>query len=132
MSGTGLRKQRWDGWRRLATAGAGAGFTLEQANEVGHFVERSDVLAYADAVHSIIQGWLCRLNDEDLDTVPDMQAHMAPYPAYQQPVFRAVIADLLGQPIWKLLNGPCYGHMLGHLEELDVLKQVKRAGTSKV
>src|SRR5260370_804108 len=85
-------------------------------------------LAYADTVHSTIQSWLSTLSDDDLDTVPDMEAHMASYTAYQHPGFRAEIADLLGQPIWRLLIGPCSGHLREHLGELDVLKQVMRGG----
>jgi hypothetical protein len=99
---------------------------------VGHLVSRADVLTYADTVHSVIQSWLSGLSDDDLDTVPDMEAHLASYPAYQHPGFRAVIADLFGQPIWRLLSEPCSGHMREHLGELDVLKQVMRAGMSQV
>jgi DinB superfamily len=126
-----IADERWSGWKGL-TAGAGAGFTLEQANEVGRSISRADVLAYADTVHSVIQSWLSRLSDDDLDTIPEMEAHMASYPAYQQPGFRAVIADLLGQPIWRLLIEPCSGHMREHLGELVVLKQVMRRGKSQV
>jgi len=124
--------ERWVGWRGLAMAGVGAGITLEQANEVGRSISRADVLAYADTVHSVIQSWLSTLSDDDLDTVPEMEAHMASYPAYQQPGFRAEIADLFGQPIWRLLSGPCSSHMREHLGELEVLKQVIRAGMSRV
>jgi DinB superfamily len=124
--------ERWAGWSGLAQAGIGAGITFEQANEVGRSVSRADVLAYADNVHSAIQSWLSSLSDDDLDTVPEMEAHMASYRAYQHPGFRAEIADLLGQPIWRLLSGPCSGHMREHLGELDVLKQVMRGGMSQV
>jgi hypothetical protein len=127
-----IADERWAGWRGLAAAGVGAGITLEQANEVGRSVSRANVLIYADTVHSVIQSWLSRLSDDDLDTVPEMEAHMASYPAYQHPDFRAEIADLLGQPIWRLLSGPCSGHMREHLGELDVLKQVMRGGMSQV
>ena len=124
--------ERWAGWSGLAMAGVGAGITLEQANEVGHLVSRADVLTYADTVHSVIQSWLSSLSDDDLDMVPEMEAHMAAYPAYQHPGFRAVIADLVGQPIWRLLSEPCSGHTREHLGELDVLKQVMRGGMRQV
>ena len=127
-----IADERWAGWRGPAMAGAGAGFTLEQANEVGRLVSRADVLTYADTVHSVIQSWLSTLSDDDLDTVPDMEAHMATYPAYQHSGFRAEIADLLGQPIWKLLSGPCSGHMREHLGELNVLKRTLRRSVRQV
>lgn len=69
--------ERWAGWSRLAMAGIGAGITLEQANEVGRSISQADVLTYADFVHSAIQSWLSSLSNDDLDTVPDMEAHMA-------------------------------------------------------
>ena len=125
-----ITSERWASWSGLAMAGIGAGITLEQANEVGRSISRADGLAYADTVHSTIQSWLSTLSDDDLDTVPDMEAHMASYTAYQHPGFRAEIADLLGQPIWRLLIGPCSGHLREHLGELDVLKQVMRGGMS--
>jgi hypothetical protein len=124
--------ERWACWSGLAMAGIGAGITLEQTNEVGRSISRADVLTYADTVHSAIQSWLSSLSDDDLDTVPEMEAHMASYTVYQHPGFRAEIADLLGQPIWRLLSGPCSGHMREHLGELDVLKQVMRGGMSQV
>jgi DinB family protein len=119
--------ERWTGWSGPDMAGIGAGFTLEQANKAGRSISRADVLAYADSVHSAIQSWLSSLRNDDLDTIPNMEAHMASYTAYQHPGFRAEIADLLGQPMWRLLSGPCSGHMREHLGELDVLKQVMRA-----
>lgn len=127
-----IADERWAGWRALATAGVGAGITLEQANEVGRSVSLADVLTYADTVHSVIQSWLSSLSNDDLDTVPEMEAHMASYPSYQHPGFRAEISDLLGQPIWRLLSGPCSGHMREHLGELDVLKQVIRRSVWQV
>ena len=127
-----IADERWAGWSRLALAGIGAGIPLEQANEVGSLVSRTDVLAYADTIHSTIQSWLRRLSDNDLDTVPEMEAHMAAYPAYQHPGFRAEIADLLGQPIWRLLSGPCSGHLHEHLGELNLLKQILRGRVGQV
>ena len=124
--------EHWAGWSKLAHAGMGAGITLEQADEVGHLISRADVLAYADIVHSVIQSWLSTLSDDDLDTIPDMEAHLSAYPAYQRPGFRAEIADLLGQPIWRLLSGPCNGHMREHIGELDVLKQILRRSVRQV
>ena len=124
--------ERWAGWSGPSLAGIGVGLTIEQAGEVACLVSRTDVLTYADAVHSTIQRWLSGLSDGDLDTVPEMEAHMASYKAYQHPGFRAEIADLLGKPIWRLLSGPCSGHMREHLGELDVLKHVMREGMGQV
>jgi DinB superfamily len=126
-----IADERWAGWYGLAMAGVGVGLPLEQANGVAHLVSRADVLAYADTVHATIQNWLRTLSDEDLDTVPEMEAHMAAYPAYQQPGFRVEIADLFGQPIWVLLSGPCIGHMREHLGELEILKQAICRGVSQ-
>jgi hypothetical protein len=124
--------ERWAGWSGLALAGIGAGLPLEQANEIARLVSRTNVLASADTVHSTIQSWLRRLSDDDLDTVPEMEAHMAAYPAYQHLGFRAEIADLLGLPIWRLLSGPCSGHLREHLGELNLLKQILHGSVGHV
>lgn len=118
--------ERWAGWGGLAQTGMGAGMSREQANLVAHQVTRTDVLAYADAVHSTIMDWLSSLTDDDLDTIPDLEAHMAPHPAYQLPGFREEIDGLINQPIWRLLSGPCFGHVREHVGEIELLKQVLR------
>src|SRR5260370_20876628 len=56
-----IADERWSGWSGL-TAGAGAGFTLEQANEGGPLVSPADVLGYAASVHSTIPTCLSRLS----------------------------------------------------------------------
>lgn len=124
--------ERWTGWSGLALAGVGIGIPLEQANEIARLVSRADVLAYADTVHSTIQSWLSRLSDGDLDTVPEMEAHIAAYPAYQQPGFRAEIADMLDLPIWRLLSGACSRHLREHLGELHKLKQILRGRVGQI
>ncbi|HEX7737224.1 MAG TPA: DinB family protein [Ktedonobacteraceae bacterium] len=126
-----IADERWAGWSGLAHAGIGAGISLNQAKEIAHLASRTDVLAYADTVHSTIGNWLSRLSDDDLDTVPEMEAHMATYSAYQQPDFRAEIAGLFGQPIWRLLSGPCSGHQREHLGELNLLKQILRGSLGR-
>ncbi len=127
-----ITDKRWTSWNELAYAGIGAGISLEQANKIAHMATRTDVLAYSDAVQSTIQSWLGQLSDDDLDTVPEMEAHMAAYPAYQHPGFRAEISGLLGQPIWRLLSGPCSGHMREHLGELNLLKQILRESVERI
>src|SRR2546423_827858 len=109
-----------------------AGLSLEEANAIPHPVSRSEVLSYADAVHSTITNWLKQLSDGDLDMVPEMKAHMAVYPAYQLPGFRAETDDLLGLLVWRLLNSPCSGHMREHLGELQILKQILRESVKQV
>jgi hypothetical protein len=127
-----IADERWAGWSELQMAGFGAGIPLEQANEIAHLVSRTDVLAYADTVHSIIQNWLSCLSDDELGTIPEMEAHMAAYLAYQLPGSREETDDLLGQPIWRLLSGPCIGHLRGHLGELDTLKQILRGSVGQI
>ena len=127
-----IANERWAGWNELALAGIGAGISLKQANEIAHQVSQHDVLAYADTVHFTIQSWLSHLSDDDLETRPEIEAHMSAYPAYQRSNFRAEIADLLGQPIWRLLSGPCSGHLREHLGEMNLLKQIMRESVGRI
>jgi DinB family protein len=118
---------QWNGRGCLQTPGIGAGFTREEADEIAGGVAGADVLAYADAVHQTISGWLSTLRDDDLDAIPDMVAHQALYPEYQRPSFREEVDDMAGMPVWRFLLGPCIGHSRGHLGELEILKQASRA-----
>jgi hypothetical protein len=117
---------QWQGRGGLQTPGIGAGFTPEEADELAGGVTRDDVLAYADAVHQTVVEWLSTLHDDDLDAVPAMMAHQAAYPEYQRPGFRAEVDDPAGMPVWRFLIGPCFGHLRGHLGELETLKQALR------
>lgn len=117
---------RWHGRGSLQTPGIGAGFTPEEADETAAGVNPVDVLAYADAVHQNILDWLSTLSDDDLDTVPDMAAHEAAYLEYQRPGFRAEVGHLVATPVWRLLLGPCTGHVRSHLGEMEFLKQALR------
>jgi len=125
-----LTEGRWQGRGHLQTPGIEAGFTPEEADELAHGVAQADTLAYADAVHQTSMAWLRTLTDEDLDTVPDLRAHQAPWAAYQHAGFLAEVAHLVGMPTWRILLGPCSGHLRSHLGELEVLKQALRARTS--
>jgi hypothetical protein len=127
-----IADERWAGWNGLALAGIGAGLPLEQANEIARQVSRQDVLAYADTVHFTIQSWLWHLSDDDLETIPEIEAHMSAYPAYQRSSFRAEIADLFSQPIWRFLSGPCSGHLREHLGEMNLLKQIVRGNVEQM
>lgn len=122
-----ITEGRWQGRNHLQTPGIGAGFTPDEADVIAHGVVQADALAYADAVHQTSTDWLRTLTDDDLDTVPDMLAHQAPFAEYQQPDFLAEVRHLVGTPTWRFLLGPCSGHLRSHLGELEILKQALRA-----
>ena len=119
--------QRWQNHGGLTTPGIGAGFTRAEADEVAMTVSRQDCLAYGNAVHEAICSWLPTLGDSDLDATPDMMTHQAAYPEYQRPGFLDEITDLIGKPAWRILLGPCTGHIRQHLGELDLLQQLVRS-----
>jgi hypothetical protein len=118
---------RWHGRGRLRTPGIGAGFTPEEVAQLASGLVLADVLDYADAVHHTTLDWLSALRDDDLDTIPAMEAHEAAYPEYQRPAFRAEVAGLEGKPVWRFVAGPCVGHTREHLGEVGILKQALRA-----
>lgn len=117
---------RWQGRGPLQTPGMGAGFTPEEADELAHGLDRADVLDYADAVHQSCAAWLRTLTDDDLDTITDMPGRQTAYPEYQRPEFLAEVQHLIAVPTWRILLGPCIGHVRSHLGELEVIKQALR------
>ncbi len=95
--------------------GAGLGITLEEADQMALCVQPAEALAYADVVLREILNWLATLTDDDLEYIPHARKHLAPYPEYQTAGHHAETDDLLDLPIWRLLSGPCIGHVRGHL-----------------
>jgi hypothetical protein len=127
-----------DRWRHspLAVPGMGTGFTSHEADRVAVAVERDILLAYADAVHEDITGWLRTQGDSLLDEIPDAEAHDAPHPEYQTAGFRAEMSsgpehdDAVGRkgglPAWVYLTSVAVTHLHRHLGEVDLLKDVLR------
>ncbi len=123
-----VQDARWAHWSPLQPLGAGLGITLDEADRIAQCVQPAQVLAYADMVLREILNWLAMLTDEDLEYIPNARSHLAPYPEYRTIGHHAETDDLLDQPIWRLLSGPCIGHVRGHLGELALLKARLRAG----
>jgi hypothetical protein len=123
-----IQGERWAHWGQLNPLGAGLGITLEEADLIARCVEPAEVLAYADVVLREILNWLTTLTEDDLEYIPDARKYLAPYPEYQTVGHHAETDDLLDLPIWRLLSGPCIGHVRGHLGELAFLKARLRAG----
>ncbi len=118
---------RWITAAGLATPGTGAGFTDEEVDALIRVISRDDVLAYANAVHAEISGWLPHLRESDLDLVPNMRMHLAPHAAYQRQSYQEAINGLYNQPMWRLLAGVGIGHTRSHIGEIATLKAVMRA-----
>jgi hypothetical protein len=111
----------------LATAGIGTAFSLAQADQLAHTVSRTDIIAYAGAVHSTILSWLSLLTDDDLDATPPFAAHYqrASHPD-RDPILEQGTIAMAGRPIWQLLVGPCLDHARDHLAEVDLFKRLLR------
>ena len=122
-----VHDERWAHWHDLQPLGAGLGIPLEEADRIARCVQPAEVLAYADVVLREILSWLATLTDDDLEYIPPARQHLAPYPEYQTAGHHAETDELLDLPIWRLLSGPCIGHVRGHLGELALLKAQLRA-----
>ena len=69
------------------------------------------------------------LDDEALDSRPDVSAHLARYPVYLDPAMRAEVPWMFEQPpVWRCLAS-AIGHAHDHLAQLDLLKQQMRLRT---
>jgi uncharacterized damage-inducible protein DinB len=134
-----IKVEPWS-WSLLAHSGMGTGFDATEAHEVAHEVELKPLLAYADAVHRDTVDWLGSLSEADLDAIPDVTAHDAPYAEYQTPGFRAemdsgpehddAVAGKGGLPVWIFLTSVALTHLHRHLGEVDLIKDVLRKASS--
>lgn len=116
---------RWSGRLGARNApGLGVGLSTERADALGRALRRQDVVAYADAVHDSLLSWLGSVGERALEAIPDVNAHIAQYPEYQEPALRETAPWLFeGVPAWHFLTRSCIGHALGHLTTVDILKQ---------
>jgi len=117
---------RWSGLGGPRSSGIGICIALAEADRIARSVARSDVIAYADAVHQAVCAWLSAVGDDDLDTIPDVAAHLAPYAAYREPAFQAEVAGMIGHPVAEWIISPCVEHLRDHLSEANLLKMVLR------
>ena len=117
---------RWAKWHALQPLGIGVGITLSESDKIASSVQRADVLAYADEVHQALIAWLARIDEGDLDRVPNTQAYLTAFPEYQTPGYLEEINNLFGLPVWGLLIRPCMGHIHRHCGELEITKDILR------
>jgi len=130
-----IKLEPWS-WSILAHPGIGTGFTADEAQEVAREVDLKPLLAYADAVHQEVVGWLDSITEADLDAIPNVTAHDAPYPEYQTSGFQAemdsgpehddAVADKGGLPVWIFLTSVAVTHLHRHLGEVDLIKDMLR------
>ena len=130
-----IKLEPWS-WSILAHPGIGTGFTADEAEEVAREVDLKPLLAYADAVHQEVVGWLDSITEADLDAIPNVTAHDAPYPEYQTSGFQAemdsgpehddAVADKGGLPVWIFLTSVAVTHLHRHLGEVDLIKDMLR------
>jgi hypothetical protein len=121
----------WSDWKPLKHLGYGVGVSLNEADEIASTVKVPDVLKYADEVHHEITTWLQRLDERDLDQMPEISKHLSPYPEYQTEGLRREAGDLFEQPTWPHLLYPCIGHIQRHLGELEIIKTIIRTNDER-
>jgi hypothetical protein len=122
-----VHEQRWRDKGTLATRGIGVGLTHEQADALAHGLKRDDIIAYADAVHAEVLAWLSSIDDDALDSHPDVLAHYAAFPEYQTPEMRDATPWAFAEPpLWRCLIGPPLAHVRDHLAEIELLRQQLR------
>lgn len=122
-----IDEAHWQGRGALATHGIGVGLTETQADELAHHLALADILAYADATHAAIIGWLGEQTDDALEQQPDVPTHLARYPVYLEPAMREEVPWMFQRPpVWRCL-APANGHVRDHLAEMDLLKRRSRA-----
>ncbi len=124
----------------LAVPGIGTGFELDEAARVAARFELHDLLEYVDAVHRDTVAWLHTVDEDFLDSIPDVAAHDARHAAYQTPGFRAEMDsgpehdDAMGRsgglPVWIFLTSVSVTHLHRHLGELDLVKDFLRRPVS--
>jgi len=125
-----VRSAPWSGMPGISTPGIGTGFAYEEARELAERLDKAQLLRYADAVSAATIDWVRTLDERDLDSIPDVSAHDAPFAEYQTPGFQAemdsgpehdaAVGKSGGQPVWLYLTSVCVTHLHRHLGEIDM------------
>jgi hypothetical protein len=125
-----VRSAPWSAMPGISTPGIGTGFDREQARALAGRLDVSQLMRYADAVSAAAIGWVQTLDERDLDSIPDVAAHDAPFAEYQTPGFQAemdsgpehdeAVGKSGGQPVWLYLTSVCVTHLHRHLGEIDL------------
>ena len=119
-----MTEPRWKGrLGNLATVGVGVGLSQADADALGRMLPRQDVLDYGDEVLSRILSWLSNIDESALEEIPDVTAHVAPYPVYHEERGTLAPWTFEGVPAWQFLTRACIGHAFGHLTTIDILKE---------
>jgi hypothetical protein len=122
-----LYRPEWSHWAALRPLGIGVGIAGPEADGVAAATTRDDVMAYEEAVFRAIARWLHSICDDELEAIPDVARHLAPFPHYQTPSYLAETEGLRGRPVWDMLMRPCIGHIHRHLGELELAKSLVRS-----
>ena len=110
-------------WARVEI---GTGYTAEEADDLAALVVPAEVLAYADALRSVVSQWLRAIPDEELQAPGRLREHASKEPGYNTPAVLDALAPFEGQPAWLALTIACFAHGWAHLEEIRVLAGVGR------
>ena len=125
-----VRSAPWNEMPGLSTPGIGTGFDHEAACALAARLRLPQLLSYADAVNAAAIAWVLTLDERELDSIPDVAAHDAPFAEYQTAGFQAemdsgpehdeAVGKSGGQPVWLYLTSVCVTHMHRHLGEIDL------------
>lgn len=103
------------------------GMSLEDADGIAAATSPAAVLAYADAVRAAAGVLLDGLTDADLDAVADTRTHGTRLPQHQAAGYLEEVDDMYDMPAWRVLAGPCFGHVRDHAGELRTALAILRA-----
>jgi hypothetical protein len=120
----------WSAIAGISTPGIGTGFAYSEARELAGRLDKTELLAYADAVNTAAIDWVRTIDERDLDSIPDVYAHDLPFAQYQTEGFQAemdsgpehdaAVGKSGGQPVWLYLTSVCVTHPHRHLGEIDL------------
>lgn len=120
-------QERWQSML-ASTAWYGYDVSMGTARHVAASVTRAALVEYAGEVQQSVMSWLEAQSDESLDAVPDLDGNYRSNVVYGSlPQLDAWIKEDIGTPTWRMVTGPCVGHVRVHLGEVQALRQVLRS-----
>lgn len=105
--------------------GFGTSLSPDEAVALAAGVDRDELDTYADAVHANVDEFLASLSDDDFDrVVSEFPQRQNRRPAYATPGALAAVEHLNALPLGVLFARPGMAHLLVHVGEVDLIKQL--------
>ncbi len=110
----------WAGPADPAMSQVGYEVGLEVADEISRALTTAGLKDYTEALGASLDAWFGSVDDDLLQSSPDVTGHQPAAPGYQGTAYRELVEGYVDIPAWRFLAGSAYAHGLVHAGDVDL------------